>query len=47
MARSQKSPRKKKIAPALLRQVSIPLGVAIVGLLTPIAFAFAVLALNK
>lgn len=47
MARSQKSIAKQQQPPGLMRRVSIPLGVAIVGLLTPIAFAFAVLASGK
>lgn len=46
MARAQKA-KSKKVAPLLMKRVSIPLGVAIVALLTPVAFAFAVLALNK
>lgn len=37
----------KKKTPFLLRRISVPIGVAIAVVLTPIAFAFAVLTLNQ
>lgn len=46
MARTTKKSSKKALQQGLLRRVSLPFGVAIIAFLTPLAFAFAVLALN-